>query len=115
MLLLDAGESFTMTEPEWGDEFRVVKDNPGCAVFAPPVLRKGDFTLSQTCSIMSYLGAVHDYAPPATSAEAAATCLQVTLDVGDIGSELFACAKDQAAKAKFANEGRLGCVATVVL
>jgi hypothetical protein len=62
MLLLDAGVEFEMREPEWGED-RVVAGNPGLPVFAPPVLRKGDFVLSQTCAIMNYLGSIHGYTP----------------------------------------------------
>ena len=78
-LLLEAGVSFVMEEPEWGEDFRVVANNPGTPVFAPPVIRKGDFTLSQSAAIMHYLGSAHGFLP--TDAEQAATCLQLVLDV----------------------------------
>ena len=91
MLLLDAEAEFKMAPPEWGED-RVVAANPGCAVFAPPVLRKGDFTLGQTTAIMDYLGRAHGMLKG--SAEQLATANQLTLDVADIGSELFGVAKD---------------------
>jgi glutathione S-transferase len=110
MLLLDAKIDFTMVEPTWGED-RVIENNAGNhTVFAPPVIRRGDFTLSQTSAIMHYLGERHGYSPSG-GPEASATCLQVILDAGDVGAELFACAKDKEAKAKFASTesgGRLG-------
>ena len=107
MLLLDAEAEFKMAPPEWGED-RVVATNPGCAVFAPPVLRKGDFTLGQTTAIMDYLGRTHGMLKG--SAEQLATANQLTLDVADIGSELFGLAKDAEKKAAFAQndpDGRL--------
>jgi lactoylglutathione lyase len=54
---------------------------------------------------MDYLGNVHGFSP--TTVEEKASCQQLCLDVGDVTSELFSCAKDSVAKAKFTDEGRL--------
>jgi glutathione S-transferase len=109
MLLLDANIPFTMVEPTWGND-RVIDRNAGNhSVFAPPAIRRGNFTLSQTCAIMSFLGQTHGYS--VIGLEQSATCLQVILDSADVSSELFACAKDKEAKNKFATAdagGRLG-------
>ena len=82
MLLIDAGVGFEMATPEWSDDgsWRVVKDNPGMSVFAPPVLRKGDFTLSQTMAIMQYLANQHGY--NCGNAQEDTTMLQLLLDIG---------------------------------
>ena len=100
MLLLDAGIPYTMLEPTWSDD-RVIARNAGNhPVFAPPAIRHGDFTLSQTSAIMSFLGEEHGYG--AVGAEQKATHLQVILDAADVGSEVFGCAKSREAKGKFA-------------
>lgn len=101
-LLLDAGARFTMAPPTWSPE-RVVQDNQGSPVFAPPVLRDGEFTLSQLPAIMSYLAERHGYNADVSTPEEAASLNQLILDIADIGGELFALAKDAEKKAKFAN------------
>jgi glutathione S-transferase len=68
-ILLEAGLTYTLVAPSWGAD-RCATPNPGHPVFAPPVLRKGDFLLAQTSAIMQYLGT--KYGPTAANAEDAA-------------------------------------------
>jgi glutathione S-transferase len=103
-MLLDAGVPFTMQEPTWSPE-RVLNPNPGSPVFAPPVLVKGDFVLSQTPAILHFLGGAHGYYASEATAEESAICLQTLLDIGDVTSELFNIAKDVEKKADFSKPG----------
>lgn len=87
MLLLDAGADYTVVDVVQGAADRVVCPNPGYPVFAPPVLKCGDFVLGQTTAILAYLGSKHGYAP--TSPEGIATCNQLSLDAADVLVEAF--------------------------
>jgi len=98
---MDAGIDYTMEEPIWAPD-RCVGTNPGMPVFAPPVLKKGDFYLSQTSAIMNYLGEAHGYSP--VGAEDKASCLQLVMDAGDIMAELFQIAKEADKKAAFVDK-----------
>ncbi len=44
--------------------------NPGLPLFAPPIIKKGDFTLYQTPTIMRYLGKEFGLYPKTKEAEA---------------------------------------------
>ena len=103
--LLDAGAEFAMAEPHWGAD-RVIEANPGAPSFAPPALRKGNFTVAQTPAILHYLGetlAGGAYRAGG-GAEGSAVHLQLLLDIGDVTSELFTeVRKGAEARAAFAS------------
>ena len=101
-LLLEAGLTYTLVAPSWGAD-RCVTPNPGHPVFAPPVLKKGDFHLAQTSAIMQYLGAKHGFAP--ADAEVAASCSQVTMDAADVLAETLNQKKEADKGEKFFSEG----------
>jgi len=105
LILLDAGVPFTMQAPSWSPD-RVAQglQRP---VFAPPAIIQGDFVLAQTPAIMDYLGKAHGYGP-GDDPKAAASQLQLLMDIGDVTSELFELhgkPKPFASKAEFAKDG----------
>ena len=55
-------------------------------VFAPPIIRKGEFVLSQTAAILQYLGRLFGLYPSG-GAEEEARAMQLTLTVMDYVSE----------------------------
>jgi hypothetical protein len=103
MLLIDAGQQFSRSAPQWAPN-RVLGDSTDGICFAPPALREvdGNFCISQQPAILNYLGRKHGYVP--TDLKEAAIELQVQLDVCDIGGELFKVGRDAEGKAKFLEE-----------
>ncbi len=85
LLLLDAGIKYDMIPVVQGGRDRVLGENGGFPVFAPPALVSGDFTLGQSPAICYYLGQKHGYVP--NNPEVAAHCMQIILDSADIFSE----------------------------
>ena len=58
----------------------------GHAIFAPPVLKRGDFVLAQTAAICDFLGRRHGLAPD--GAEGAAHALELQLTIADLVAEV---------------------------
>ena len=58
----------------------------GHPIFAPPVLKQGDFVLAQTAAICDYLGRRHGLAP--AGAEGAAHALELQLTLADLVVEV---------------------------
>ena len=104
LLLIEANEQYKMMPCTWSPE-RVVNPNPNYPVFAPPCIKKGDFVLSQTPAINSYLGKKHGFAP--ASMEENATCDQLGLDASDIVVESFANKSAEKREAFLSEGGRL--------
>lgn len=87
MLMADAGVTFNLLPVIHDGKDKVVGENCGCPVFAPPVLKKGDFVLSQSGVIVHYLGTQHGYVP--STPEGSAQCMQLIEDSSDIAAEGF--------------------------
>lgn len=89
-----------MVDPQWSPD-RCVGINPGFPVFAPPVLMKDDFVLSQTPCCMEY---VHKAYGPASSLTITqeANASQATHDALDIAGEIFDIAMQKKDKEAFA-------------
>lgn len=101
-LLIEAGLTYTLVAPTWGAD-RCATPNPGHPVFAPPVLKKGDFHLAQTCAILQYLGAKHGFTP--SDPELAASCLQASMDSADVLVEISNQIKSEDKGVAFLSEG----------
>ena len=93
MLLRDKGIAYKVVPAIHDGTDKVVGSQQGYPVFACPAIKKGDFVLSQTNVILSYLGKKHGLAP--TSDEDIAKCDQLTADASDVVSEVFKHSKDE--------------------
>jgi len=103
LLLRDAGVPYKMVNCIHGGQDRVVGNQQGYPVFAPPALKKGDFVLSQTSVILSYLGKKHGMAP--SSDEDIAKCDQLAADTCDVVGEVLKHCKDEDKGAAFLAPG----------
>ena len=106
MLLKDVGVEYEVVPCVQDGPDRVVGNVQGYPVFAPPALKAGNFVLSQTSAILSYLGKKHGCAP--SSDEDIAKCDQLTNDAADVTAEIFKASKSEDKGASFiAAGGRL--------